>query len=61
MAADGGADRVLFGVGREGSEGFGGVGRGAEDVVVGCYVDGWRGGDLFYLRGGFGLIWVLVF
>jgi hypothetical protein len=31
----GGADCVLFGVGLQGFEGFGGVGGGPEDVVVG--------------------------
>ena len=47
MLGYGGADCVFFGVGGEGFEGFGRVGCGAEDVVVGCYVEGWWGGDLF--------------
>jgi len=34
------ADGALFRVRGEGCEGFGGVGRGAEDVGVGCYVCG---------------------
>ena len=47
MLGDGGAEGVFFGVGGEGFEGSGRVGCGAEDVVVGCYVEGWWGGDLF--------------
>ena len=50
MLGDGGAEGVFFGVGGEGFEGFGRVGCGAEDVVVGCYVEGGRGGDL--------LVWI---
>ena len=42
----GGAGCVFFGVGLEGFEGFGGGGGGPEDVVVGCDVEGGRGGFL---------------
>ena len=60
----GGADCVLFGVGGEGFEGFGRVGGGPENVVVGRYVDGWWGGSLLLGEGGelwFGLWWWVSF